>query len=213
MSEAAVAMGHVPSIVHGRRITGDVDLEIVEEVLGRQLNDQLVEDFGQNGLSAEGLRGSEEIVLVRKRPPIEIDNKLVDFGWVGDVLEIKVDKILALSNKQTIPVIATMGYDVTGQVYNVNGDTVAVEIAQALEATTLLFVTQVGQVLDQERRPLIEIDQERFEKGKNENWIEGGMRVKVKLGLDALESDRVGSACICSPDSIIDRNKSTELVV
>jgi len=213
MSEAAKAHGHSPVIRQGRRVTGDIDLEILKEVLGKKLNQSLVGDFENSGIKAKGLSGADNVVMVEKRPPVEMDGELVDFGWVGDVLEIKTDRLVTISNDGSIPVVATMGTNISGQIFNVNGDTVAAKIAEALRASQLIFATAIGRVLDKEGMPLPKVDSSDYQKGVNESWLQGGMRVKISTALSAMKNGNVASSRICGPDALADLSKSTAIEI
>ena len=138
-------MGHSPRFVRGRRITGDLDLEIARWVTRGSVNLDLVSRAAQHGLRAVGISGVDGALLrLRRRPPWTVDGAEVDFGWVGDVLGACPDILDALHSAGFIPVVASLGADDSGQVLNVNADTVAGAIAAATGARELLMVTPSG---------------------------------------------------------------------
>ena len=101
---------------HGRRVTSDVDLEIVQWTLRGALNMSLVAGAARHGLAAVGLSGADGGTLrVTKRPPWEIDGETVDFGWVGDVEHVDVGLVETLLSGGFVPVLSPLGLDAAGQ--------------------------------------------------------------------------------------------------
>lgn len=215
MSEMADRLNHTPRRVQGRRVTTDLDLEIAQWTMSGALNTQLVAQATAHGLTAVGLSGADaEQVKVTKRPPWEIDGETVDFGWVGDVVGIDPSLVSSLFGKGVLPIVAPLGIDEDGQLYNVNADTVACVLASALRARELLFVTGTGCVRRNAEDPTSRLDRcdaETFATGVEEGWIEGGMRVKIETALEAL-SDGVDRAVVCAPDDLLSRSRATEVV-
>ena len=117
--------------------------------------------------------------------------------------------------RSLVPVVAPLGIDEEGQVYNVNADTVACALAEALSARQLLFVTGAGAVRRDADDPTSRIDicdTSTADLGVAEGWIEGGMRVKVETALDALDGP-VGEVHICAPGDLLSRSQATEVVL
>jgi acetylglutamate kinase len=113
-----------------------------------------------------------------------------------------------------IPIIAPLGIDEEGQLYNVNADTVACAVARGLRARQLVFVTGTGGVrrdADDAASHLDTCDTATFEQGIDEGWIKGGMRVKIETALEALK-DGVNETVICAPDDLEHQNRSTRVV-
>jgi acetylglutamate kinase len=208
-------LGHEPTIVQGRRVTGDLDLDIVHWVLRGKLNTQLVADAKQHGLTAVGLSGADGTTLrVTKRPPWTVDGEAVDFGWVGDVEGVDPALLRGVLAGGMVPVVAPLGIDAEGQTYNVNADTVARALAAALGAEELLLVTATGGVRRQADVPdshLATCTADTFEQGTEAGWINGGMRVKMEVAFDAL-SGGVSDVYICAPDDLVRRAHATRVV-
>lgn len=208
-------LDHEPTIVQGRRVTSDLDLDIVQWALCGELNTQLVAQAQQYGLTAVGLTGADGRTLqVTKRPPWTVDGETVDFGWVGDVNGVDPLLLQHLMAGGLVPVVAPLGLDAEGQTYNVNADTVARSLAGALDAKELLLVTATGGVRRDEDAPeshLATCTAETFEEGTNAGWINGGMRVKMEVAFAALDSG-VGGVYICAPDDLVDRDHATQVV-
>lgn len=216
MSDMADRLDHTPRRVQGRRVTTDLDLEIAQWTMSGALNTELVARAKTYDLTAVGLSGADAGQLnVEKRPPWDIDGETVDFGWVGDIQRVDPSLLRGLLRQDVVPVVAPLGVDDTGQVYNVNADTVASALATALEAAQLLFVTETGGVRRDPTDPSTRLetcDASTFERGREEGWIEGGMRVKIQTALDAL-GDGVRQVLICSPGDVVAQSHATEVVM
>lgn len=215
MTALANRLGHTPERVQGRRITTDLDLKIAQWAMRGALNTKLVSQAQQHDLTAVGVSGADAtLVRVTKRPTWDVNGEPVDFGWVGDIEEIDPSLLEGLLTQSLVPVVAPLGIDGEGQVYNVNADTVACALAEALRAQTLLFVTGAGGVRRNPDDPTSHLDlcdPATFHSGVAEGWIEGGMRVKVETALDALQSG-VERAFICGTDDVLTRTNATEVV-
>jgi len=215
MTALAHRLGHTPERVQGRRVTTDLDLKIAQWALRGTLNTKLVSQAQQHDLTAVGVSGADAgLVHVSKRPAWDINGKTVDFGWVGDIEHVDPSLLTGLLDRALVPVVAPLGIDDEGQVYNVNADTVACALAEALAAQQLLYVTGAGAVRRDAEDPdsrLDTCDHTTAEQGVRDGWIEGGMRVKVETALDALDGS-VSEVHICAPDDLLSRSQATEVV-
>jgi len=215
MTALANRLGHTPERVQGRRITTDLDLKIAQWAMRGTLNTQLVSQAQQHDLTAVGVSGADAgLVHVSKRPAWTVNGETVDFGWVGDIEHVDPSLLTGLLDRALMPVVAPLGIDDDGQVYNVNADTVACAVAEALAAERLLFVTGAGGVRRDADDPTTHLDTcdlATAEQGVEEGWIEGGMRVKVETALDALDGP-VDKVHICGPDDLSARSQATEVV-
>ena len=209
-------LDHEPRVVNGRRVTSALDLDIVQWALRGKLNTQLVAEAAQHGLTAVGLSGVDGgTVQVAKRPPWTVDGEAVDFGWVGDVQAADPDLLCTLLAQGLVPVVAPLGIDTDGQVYNVNADTIARTLADALSAAELLLVTATGGVRRHPQKAASQIavcDETLFAEGKQVGWIRNGMQVKLNVAFEALRAG-VGEVVICAPDDLIARSHATRVVV
>ena len=215
-TELAHRLGHEPRIVHGRRVTSDLDLEIVQWTLRGSVNAGLVGQATRHGLTAVGLSGADGGLLrVHKRPPWEIDGAWVDFGWVGDVECVETAVLEPLLNAGFVPVVAPLGIDEAGQLYNVNADTVAHAIATALQAEQLFLVTQSGgvrRVADDADSHLAHCTRETYDHGLATGWINGGMGVKLHVAFEALSAG-IAEVFILAPDDLLARAYATRVVL
>jgi len=207
-------LGHEPTMVQGRRVTTDVDLDVAQWALRGKVNTRLVAGARRQSVSAVGVSGVDgDLIRAVKRPVWTMDGREVDFGWVGDVEYVDASVLTALLNAGMVPVIAPLAAGADGQVYNVNADTVARAIAEALEASELLLVAKTGGVRREASDPathLARCDAETYRAGVDEGWIEGGMRVKLHTALEAVEHG-VGTAFVCALDDLCERTRATKV--
>ncbi len=129
-------LGKEASFVDGLRVTDAETVEIARMVLKGQVNPQLVAAINVHGNYAVGVSGVDAgLIRATARDP--------ELGYVGDVTQINPEVLSGLLEDEFIPVIATIGSDETGQAYNINADTVAGEIAEALGAEKLVYLTDI----------------------------------------------------------------------
>ena len=141
--------GIAPRFVAGLRVTDADTITIVEEVI-EEVNRGIVARLEELGARARGLTGKDRIIHARKRlVEVEKDGRreTVDIGFVGDVEKIETNQLRALCRRDVIPVIAPLGMDDEGQLYNINADTAAGEVAAALKAQKLILLTDVRGIM------------------------------------------------------------------
>lgn len=159
LSELAERLGVAQTIINGRRVTNDETLELAKMIFAGKINTEILAALRRRNVEAVGLSGVDgNIVHARRRPPKEILNRetgereKVDFGHVGDVLKINVGLLELLLERNYLPVVSSLGADDEGQIYNINADTVASEIAVSLQAEKLVLLSDVaGIFLDPNR--------------------------------------------------------------
>jgi len=175
-------LGKEPTFVDGRRVTDAETVDIVRMALVGQVNRQIVANVNQLGSYAVGLSG-EDAGLIR------VDQRDPKLGFVGDVREIDATIVHRLLNEELIPVIATVGVDDEGQAYNINADTVAGAIAEALEAEKLVYLTDVAGVygnFPDEASLISRIDVEGMEKLIADGKVSEGMIPKLESCIAAV---------------------------
>ncbi len=197
-------LGHEPTVVAGRRVTTDLDLDIALYVLRGALNARLVGAARGAGVRAVGVSGADgALVTVSRRPPREIDGETVDFGHVGDVEAVDTALLAALAGAGFVPVVASVCADASGALFNVNADTVAAALAAALGAR-LDLVTEAGGVrrdaADSESG-IRQLSGAEVDAGVAAGWIAGGMRPKLEVARSALASG-VASVRVCAPADV-----------
>ncbi len=128
---------------NGIRVTSAETMEIVEMVLAGKVNKNVVSMINSMGAKAIGLSGKDANLLKVKK---KISPDGVDLGFVGDIVSVNTQLILELTSNGYIPVIAPIGFGDDGNSYNINADTVAGEVAAAVQAEKLMFLTDVDGV-------------------------------------------------------------------
>ena len=177
----------------GLRVTDAATMEVVDMVLGGKLNKEIVATINLHGGQAIGLSGKDAnlITAAKKQlyravtpggPP-----QPVDIGLVGEVKSVNTSIIHTLENSGFIPVIAPTGVGANGESYNINADTAAGDIAAALQAERLLFLTDVEGILDRDKKLLPSLDRQAVARLQDEAVIDGGMLPKVEACLRALD--------------------------
>ena len=151
LSELAHKLGVAQTVIDGRRVTSDETLELAKMIFAGKINTEILAALRRRGTSAVGLSGIDgNIVHAVKRPPKEIKNKVtgvmetIDFGNVGDVLEINSHLLSLLLDADYLPVVSSLGADDNGSVFNINADTIAAEIAVQLKAEKLVLLSDVN---------------------------------------------------------------------
>src|SRR5918911_351832 len=150
LNELAEQMGVEQTIIEGRRVTDDATLDMAKMLFAGKINTDILAALRQRGIHAVGLSGVDgNIVHAERRPPREIVNRetgerdTVDFGYVGDVVQINSRLLTVLLDHGYLPVISSLGADDEGIVFNINADTIAAEIAVRLRAEKLILLSDV----------------------------------------------------------------------
>ena len=150
LSELASRMGIEQTIIEGRRVTDDETLEMAKMIFAGKINTDILAALRNRGIEAVGLSGVDgNIVHAERRPPKEVLNRetgersQVDYGHVGDVVEINSRLLMVLLDQGYLPVISSLAADAVGTVFNINADTIAGEIAAQLKAEKLILLSDV----------------------------------------------------------------------
>ncbi len=188
-------LGIETRMVAGRRYTDAATLEVMKYVVAGQLSVDLCGRLLANGVMGVGLHGaSGHVVQARRRPPRVMQGagpEPVDLGLVGDVVGFNLPLLGDLFERGYVPVIACLGCDDRGQALNINGDTVASQLAGALRADALVLVTSTPGVLADVRDPasrIPRITRAEFDRMVAEGTISGGMIPKVEESFAVLAS-------------------------
>ena len=196
LSELAEKLGVAQTIINGRRVTNDETLELATMIFAGKINTEILAALRRRFVEAVGLSGVDgNIVHARKRPAKEILNRetgrrgCVDFGHVGDVLEINARLLNILLEKNYLPVISSLGADDDGQIYNINADTIAAEIAVSLQAEKLVLLSDVAGIYLEPDKPetkLSRLSIAQTEELINSGAVSGGMIPKLQSLTDLL---------------------------
>ena len=150
LSDLAKLMGVEQTIIEGRRVTDDATLEMAKMIFAGKINTDILAALRHRGVEAVGLSGVDgNIIHAERRPPSEVVNRetgaseQVDFGHVGDIIQIDSRLLTVLLDQGYLPVISSLGADAEGKVFNINADTIAAEIAIQLQAEKLVLLTDV----------------------------------------------------------------------
>jgi acetylglutamate kinase len=181
-------IGKKSRFIEGMRVTDNETMDIVEMVLGGQVNKQIVSLINRHGGRAVGLTGKDGgLITARKMKLAGDDSNSNDLGQVGEVEAIDPRVVTMLDNDDFIPVIAPIGVGADGASYNINADLVAGELAQVLGAEKLLLLTNTPGVLDPEGNLLTGLSAADTEQLIASGVIYGGMLPKVRCALDAVK--------------------------
>jgi len=180
VTELQKRLGQTPKIVGGRRITDQETLEVIKMTVAGKVNVDLCAALIAGGAKPVGLHGASACtVLATRRPPKMVSGggpEPVDFGYVGDVVGVNDALIGLLVGDGFVPVIACLGADEKGGVYNINADAVANQVAIRLDARALVLVTDVPGVMRDLNDPTSRIGRLTLAEGKRA--IEDGVVTK-----------------------------------
>ncbi len=192
IDKALKRLGKEGTFLQGMRVTDDETMEVVEWVLGGQVQQDIVMMINQAGGKAVGLTGKDGGLIKAKKKLMDNqqdpDNPL-DIGFVGDVQSIDPSVIKVLQNDQFIPVISPIAYNEEDDaVYNINADIVAGRIAQVMMAEKLILLTDIRGVLDKEKQLIKRLNTKIINELINDGTISGGMLPKLSGALEAANS-------------------------
>lgn len=194
INSALKQMGIQSRFVRGMRVTDDQTMEVVEMVLAGTVNKSIVARINRAGANAIGLCGKDAQLICAEKIHIlyqEDQNKppeVIDAGLVGQVTRINSGVIHSLTEHDFVPVIAPIGIGDQGETYNINADLVASEIAMALSAGRLIYLTDVDGVLDSSGSLISTIDSSTIHNMVEDGTISGGMIPKIEYALKSLNS-------------------------
>ncbi len=183
INELMDRLGKKAQFVDGLRVTDKETVDIVQMVLAGKVNKTLVNLLEMKGGKAMGISGMDGRLIEAKIK----DEKL---GYVGEITKINITPVKDLLENGYIPVISTVGCDKKGNTYNINGDTAAACIAGALEAESLIMMTDVAGLLRDKDDPstlIPEVSISETKKLFDEGVICGGMIPKINCCTTAIE--------------------------
>jgi acetylglutamate kinase len=184
-------IGKKGEFIQGMRVTDAETMEVVEMVLGGQVNKDVVNLINQAGGKAVGLTGKDGGMIRARKLLLHSRDKqadLIDIGQVGDIVRIDPALISHLQAGAFIPVIAPIGVGENGETYNINADVVAGKIAETLEAEKLVLLTNTPGVLDQTGQLITNVTPREINAMVEDGTLHGGMLPKIGSALDAAQS-------------------------
>lgn len=213
-SRMSTTLGHEPQMVGGRRVTDEATLEVAKMVFAGQLNTDLLSQLHRHGGRGVGVSGVDGgLIDARRRPKTRVVEdgleREVDYGFVGDIVAVDPTLLLNLVENNFIPVVSSLGADPEGTILNINADTIASEIAIAMQAAKLVVMTSVEGV---RRDGTVEggifsvLHGREIDRLVSEGIVTKGMRPKLAACRRAVESG-VGEAHIINglaPHSLLE---------
>lgn len=150
VTRLAERLGIEQKIVLGRRVTDDATLEIAKMIFAGKINTEVAAALHRLGAPTVGLTGFDgHLIRARRRAPQRILNpktgreETIDYGHVGDIEAVEGRLLLLLLENGYLPVVCSLAADEQGNIFNINADTIAAELAAALDAEKLLLLTDV----------------------------------------------------------------------
>jgi acetylglutamate kinase len=194
INDAMQTAGIEPRFVQGRRYTDSASLDIVKRVLGKEINEQLIEQIRTFEGQAESLSVccNSNVLFGKKLALNDESGTEVDMGWVGTITRVDTAPIRKLCEQGIVPVIPSVALmdDGSGQALNVNADTAATAIAKELQAEKLVYVSEVNGLRTDPNDPDSMIDSITAEQARQmlaSGAIVGGMIPKIQACLETLE--------------------------
>jgi len=191
IDDALKKVGKAGTFIQGMRVTDEETMEVVEWVLGGEVQQDIVMLINHFGGQAVGLTGKDGgLIHARKMmvPNKEKPGEMLDIGFVGEIDSINPAVVKALQDDAFIPVISPIGFGVDGQAYNINADLVAGKMAEILKAEKLVMMTNIPGVMDKSGNLLTDLTAREIEGLFADGTISGGMLPKISSALDAAKS-------------------------
>ena len=184
-------LGKKGEFIQGMRVTDAETMEVVEWVLGGEVQQDIVGLINQAGGMAVGLTGRDG-AMIRAQKLKMIDSKDPskehDVGQVGDIVSIDPGVVRALQDDAFIPVISPIGFGANNESFNINADVVAGKLASVLCAEKLVLLTNTPGVLDKAGNLLTDLSARAIDEMFADGTIHGGMLPKISSALDAAKS-------------------------
>ena len=191
IDELLKRLGKQGRFVQGMRVTDEETMDIVEMVLGGQVNKEIVNLINRHGGKAVGITGQDGgFIRARKllMPSKDAPDQMLDIGQVGEITSIDPSVIAFLDQGDFIPVVAPIGVGSNGESYNINADVVAGKLAEVLNAEKLILLTNTPGVLDKDGRLLTGLTPKQIDELFADGTLYGGMLPKIASALDAARS-------------------------
>jgi acetylglutamate kinase len=206
----ASALGIDTTFVDGRRVTDGPSLEVATMVLNGQINTRVLAACRELQIPAVGISGIDAgFIRASRRPPVErAGDTTVDYGFVGDIDSIDADIVRKQLDNGLMPVISPLSCDESGEVLNINADTVAAAVAAELDAEKLILATGAPGILEDVTDPqslISYIDRAQLEKLRADGKLEDGMLPKA-AAIDSALANGVNRVHVISyklPDSLL----------
>lgn len=180
--------------VDGLRVTDKEAIEVVKMVLIGNINTKIVSFLNRHGKIAVGLSGNDGNFIKCKKKIYKKENKEIDLGFVGEILEVDAGFLKNILDSDYVPVIATLGTDAQGSIYNINADSCASMVASSLGALKMILLTDVDGIIAKKddkssARFISRISSDKCEEMIKNGLISEGMIPKVRACIDSLNNN------------------------
>ena len=185
INEHLEKIGKKGEFINGVRVTDEETMDVVEMILGGQINKEIVHQINIHGGKAVGLTGQDGNFIHASKLAKDKDGKKIDLGYVGKIESIDPSLIDFLDTGDFIPVIAPIGIGSDGKTYNINADVVAGKLAEVLMAEKLILMTNTKGVIDNQNNLITGIKPNDIETLIKDGTLSGGMLPKIESAMDA----------------------------
>ncbi|MEM9444338.1 MAG: acetylglutamate kinase [Verrucomicrobiota bacterium] len=176
--------------INGLRVTDKPSVTIINEVLNQVINPEIVNRINSLGGHARSYQGNQ-VLRVKKREATDEKGNLINLGFVGEVISCDVFDLRMAISHEVVPVVSPIGTDKEGQPYNVNADTAAAEITMALNASRIIYLSDVQGILKDPNNPetlIPTVSEKDISDLTATGMLSGGMLPKVESALQVLKS-------------------------
>jgi acetylglutamate kinase len=209
LTEIQQSLGIEPRIIAGRRVTDARSIEVTSMVLNGLVNTQILGICRELEIAAVGVSGVDAgLIRAHKRPPAVVEGETIDYGFVGDIDLVDAKVLQQLLDDGLMPVVSPVSADDSGQLLNINADTVASAIGAALKAEKLILCTGAPGILeslDDPRSVVSYTDLDGLKRLRDQGSLKDGMLPKAKAIEDAIRGGvrRVHVISYKAQDSIL----------
>ena len=209
LTEIQQSLGLEPKIVAGRRVTDAKSIEVTSMVLNGLVNTQILGMCRELDIAAVGVSGVDAgLIRAHKRPPTVVEGQTIDYGFVGDIDLVDAKVLQQLLDDGLMPVVSPVSADDSGQLLNINADTVASAIGAALKAEKLILCTGAPGILESLEDPRSVVsytDLDGLKRLRDQGSLKDGMLPKAKAIEDAIRGGvrRVHVISYKAQDSIL----------
>ena len=187
IAEQLELLGKESVFVEGMRVTDSDTMSAVEMVLGGSVNKEIVQRLNVHGGRAVGLTGKDASLIQAEKLILTVEtDPSLDLGHVGMVKAVNDEILRLLSKSGYIPVIAPIGFDKSGNSYNINADVVAGKIAEVLGAEKLIYLTNTPGLLDSSKNLLTGLNANQVKELIDTGVVHSGMLPKINSALEAV---------------------------
>ena len=190
ITRAMEKAGLKANFIQGQRVTDEATVAVVDQVLSREINPEVVSTINHLGGLAQGFAGTD-IFTCRKATPMGPDGQPIDLGFVGEVIRVNTVPLLQCLERGCTPVISPTARGEDGKIYNCNADVAAAVTAIALKARRLVFMSDVPGLLQNPKDPstlIRHLDSSQVPGLKRAGIIDAGMIPKVDSAVSALKA-------------------------